>query len=320
MPDQIKNAREWLDETDTMLMSRGKSPEMPIKSITKLNDFLWGLHRQEMTVIASRPSNGKSVMAIQLAWDMAKQGHSVYFMSLEMPVPRIIERIFSNECLVDNSELWKGGVKNNPTIASKYTDFKALMGSRRLVLSDMVGRTVKDIETVNRAFETYPDVFIIDHLNEVSGEQNKHVVIENYLTKIREMAIRRNTALVVCCQVNRVSRSEDDKRPQLHQLKGAGAIEEKADNVVLLHWNYLYSHDENEKHRLHIYVAKNRYGKTGYGEIYFHPEYSRLSDDGRVFGKPNGTERPFGEREEEDTVDLSGVPSTECANSIDWSE
>jgi replicative DNA helicase len=290
MPDRIKHAREWLGETDQMFSKRGIAPEMPIKSIRVLNDFLWGLHRQEMTVIGSRPSNGKSVLAIQLAWDMAKQGHSVYFMSLEMPAPRIIERIFSNECLVDNSNLWRGVTHNDETVKYKYEVFKRQLSSTRLVISDMIGRTVQDIENINKAFETYPDVFIIDHLNEISADQNKHVVIEKYLSTIREMAIRRNTALVVCCQVNRVSRSEDDKRPQLHQLKGSGSAEEKADNVVLLHWNYLYSHDESEKNKLQVMVAKNRYGATGFGEVYFHPEYSRLSDDGCVFKVPERQE------------------------------
>ena len=283
MPDRIKHAREWIPETDTMLSKRGVAPEMPIKSIGLLNDFLWGLHRQELTCIGARTSNGKSVLAIQIAWDMAKQGHSVYYMSLEMPVPRIIERIFSNECLVDNTKIWRGATHNDPIIAEKYRRFKEQLSKTGLVLSDMIGRSVQDINAINKAFSDYPDVFIIDHLNEVSAEQNKHVAIEKYLSTIREMAIRRNTALVVCAQINRTSRQDDDKKPQLHQFKGSGSIEEKSDNCVLLHWNYLYSHDEDEKNKMQVFVAKNRYGATGHGEIYIHPEYSRLSDDGRVF-------------------------------------
>ena len=138
MPDRIKHAREWIPETDTMLSKRGVAPEMPIKSIGLLNDFLWGLHRQELTCIGARTSNGKSVLAIQIAWDMAKQGHSVYYMSLEMPVPRIIERIFSYECLVDNTKSvreWKVGAKRcfgtrtNPPLGSR----RARMHGRLLI-------------------------------------------------------------------------------------------------------------------------------------------------------------------------------------------
>jgi replicative DNA helicase len=57
--NNIKHIREWIPETDTMFSKRGLAPEMPIKSIPRLDGFLWGLHRQEMLVIAARPSNFK---------------------------------------------------------------------------------------------------------------------------------------------------------------------------------------------------------------------------------------------------------------------
>ena len=122
--NNIKHIRDWMPETDAMFSKRGLAPDMPITSIKRLDGFLWGLHRQEMLVIAARPSNFKSVMAIQIAWDMAKQGRSVYFMSLEMAVPRIIECIFTNECLIDNATLWRGAINNDKATADKYHAFK----------------------------------------------------------------------------------------------------------------------------------------------------------------------------------------------------
>jgi replicative DNA helicase len=218
--NNIKHIRDWMPETDEMFSKRGLAPEMPIKSIPRLDGFLWGLHRQEMLVVAARPSNFKSVMAIQIAWDMAKAGKSVYFMSLEMAVPRIIERIFTNQCLVDNGVIWRGALKTDKIISGKYEEFKSKLGKTKLVLSDMIGRTAQDLKAIEDAFERHPDVIVIDHLNEISGGDNKSLAIEQYLGRIREMAIRRNVALVVCSQVNRSSRSDDDKKPQLHQIKG----------------------------------------------------------------------------------------------------
>lgn len=280
--NNIKHARDWMSETDEMFSKRGLAPEMPIKSISRLDGFLWGLHRQEMLVIAARPSNHKSVMAIQIAWDMAKQGRNVYFMSLEMAVPRIIERIFTNECLVDNATLWRGAIKNDTIVADKYALFKEQLSKTKLVLSDMIGRTAQDVKMVEDAFERHPDVIVIDHLNEISGGDNKYQAIEQYLGKIREMAIRRNVALVVCSQVNRSSRMDDDKKPQLHQIKGSGSIEEKADCCIMLHYPYFYDKSENIN-ELQVIVAKNRYGATGHAKLYVHPQYSRISDDGSVF-------------------------------------
>jgi len=279
--NNIKHVRDWIPETDEMFSKRGLAPEMPIKSIPRLDGFLWGLHRQEMLVIAARPSNFKSVMAIQIAWDMAKQGRSVYFMSLEMAVPRIIERIFTNECLVDNGLIWRGAIANDPVIAEKYRQFKDQLSATKMVLSDMIGRTAQDVKMVEDAFERHPDVIVIDHLNEISGGENKYAAIETYLGKIREMAIRRNVALVICSQVNRSSRTDDDKKPQLHQIKGSGSVEEKCDCCLMLHYPYFYDKSENVN-ELQVIVAKNRYGATGHAKLYVHPQYSRISDDGSV--------------------------------------
>ena len=127
---------------------------------------------------------------------------------------------------------------------------------------------------------------IIDHLNEISGDQNKWVQIEKYLGVIREMAVRRNVALVVCCQVNRASQAEKDRRPQLHQLKGASAIEEKADSVILLHMPSKYD-DAANPNDLEIMVAKNRYGATGFGKVCIYPQFSKITDENNVFKEKN---------------------------------
>jgi hypothetical protein len=74
---------------------------------------------------------------------------------------------------------------------------------------------------------------------------------------------------------------DDDKKPQLHQIKGSGSIEEKADVCVMLHYPYFYDKSENIN-ELQVIVAKNRYGATGHAKLYVHPQYSRISDDGNI--------------------------------------
>jgi len=217
---EMKTARQWLPSTEEMLANRGSAPEMPINSIPKLDTFLWGLHRKQLIIIAARPSNGKSILAVQLGWDMVKQGKSVYFMSLEMTCERIMERIFSNEFLVDNDYIMRGGFTKDVILRKKWEKFKEILKTSRFVMSDMIGRNVQDIHAIDKAFEKKPDVLIIDHLNEIGGDQKKSAAIEKYLDTLRAMAIRSNVALVICCQVNRTSQTEGDKTPQLHQLKG----------------------------------------------------------------------------------------------------
>lgn len=273
----IKHVKEWGFSARDMMITRGDDPELSIISIPKINKFVNGLHRKEMTIIGARPSNCKSILAIQLALDMANQGKSVLFMSLEMPGERIVERMFCNEHKISNIDLAKGMLGKNASYAHRYDMFMEKLEAMDLVISDMIGRDVTDIGYIETLFKKAPDVIIIDHLNEIRGGDNKVTALEEYLDTLRAYAIRKNIALVVCCQVNRSSRTDGEKRPQLHQLKGAGCIEEKADVVLLLHYPYLY--DDNERQdQLEVHVAKNRNGMTGFGVVTIHPEFSRIEE------------------------------------------
>jgi replicative DNA helicase len=65
-------------------------------------------------------------------------------------------------------------------------------------------------------------------------------------------------------------------------VHNSGAIEEKADAVLMLHYPHFYDKSE-DMNELQVIVAKNRYGATGHAKLYVHPQYSRISDDGCVF-------------------------------------
>jgi len=85
-----------------------------------LNKKLWGIHKQKLTVIAGRTSQGKSIAAINIAWDLATQGKKVYFISLEMSVHQILERIFCIEHNIDNFELLTGKLKRSEYIQKSW--------------------------------------------------------------------------------------------------------------------------------------------------------------------------------------------------------
>ena len=327
MSDIVRIAREWVPSTESQLLIRGDEPELPLKRLPTLNRKLWGIHKGKMTVIAGRTSQAKSVVAINVAWDLATQGKKVYFISLEMAVQQIIERIFCLEAKVDNYELLSGKIVRSDYIQNQWERFKSKINSIPLLMSDMIGRTWEEVDFVLTSLGTKPDVVIIDHLQEISARGLKKMdVIEEYLNHMRELAIRNNFALIVCSQVNRMGQADKDRRPQLHQLKGSGAIEEKADMVLLLHWQHHYDNDA-DKNLLEINVAKNRCGATGNIDVRFIPENSRLEDynENGNSAKSNVDLRPFAERCAESPVCVPDVQrgDSQCPNDpsqIEWSE
>lgn len=259
------------------LEKRGKAPELPIRNIHKLNTKLWGLHKRKMMIIGARTSNGKSALAINLAYDLSEQGKKVVFLSLEMPITAIMERIFCMAMTIDNIGLLKGDYNKDDLVKNKMAEFEQHIKNFRLSLSDCIGRDWDFVESIFAQFTDIDAVFI-DHIQEIRGGFSQKEAIDTYISKIRESAVRHNFALVVCSQVNRLAPSDKDNRePQLHHLKATGFLEEAADQVILMHWPYHYD-NEQPKNDLVLNVAKNRDGFTGYMKVKYYPEYCQIRD------------------------------------------
>lgn len=268
MPNLVKNN---LDKTKAMLQARGAEPEIPIRTLPALNNKLWGLHSKKLTIIGARTSQGKSALALQLAWDTAKQGIPTLFLSLEMYEEDIIERLFCLAQKVDNYELLRG---NFSDYTLRWEAFERELEGIPLVITDMLGKTWDEVDKYLTTLTVKPKVIIIDHLQEARSAllKNQKEIIEEYLKKLRLMAIRDNFSLIICSQVNRSSQEEKTgSEPQLHHLKASGFIEEGADIILLLHWPWHYK-KEGDKNKFILNVAKNRNGRTGWIEIKYRPE------------------------------------------------
>lgn len=292
----VKLSADLLPETEQLLRSRGDAPEMQLLSMPELNRKCWGIHRQKCLVIGARPSNLKTATALNVALTLAEQKLKVYFVSLEQPSTRLQERLFCMRHNVDNIELLKGGINRFPGIVTKWAEFSAASFHENLIISDMIGRDFKDIDSVIQAMGGAPDVLIIDHLHEIGGQGEQKGFIDRYIEKARASCIKNNYALILCSQVNRMAASGDgvkdgSREPQLHQLKGSGNIEQCADIVWLLHWEYHYGYREEKKNEFQVHVAKNRDGSTGYIKLRVIPEYYKLMDWDAV-SEPHRTEAP----------------------------
>lgn len=224
-----------------------------------------------MTILGARTGNGKSAFALQLAWDIASQYIPVLFVSLEMYEEDLVERLFCLVEKIDNYELLKGHIDK---YEMQLNSFKNKLRSIPLIVTDMLGKSWQEINEYIEFLETKPTVIFIDHLQEAKSEtiNNPKEIIEEYLKKMRIMAIRDDISIVVCSQINRANPTEKaGSPPGLHHLKSSGYIEESADIVILLHWPYSHS-KKGDKEKFSINVAKNRNGRTGWIDLRYKPE------------------------------------------------
>jgi len=271
MPKPITFYRSQLEKK---LKSRGDDPDLPILSLPDLNKKIWGIHKGKLTVIGGRTSNGKSAFAMQIAYDLACQDKGVLYLSLEMDTLNLLERVFCLHSNVDNMDLLHGRFDQ-----VKYDQFMEEAKKIKLVVDDSIGKTWHEIEKHIAGMSVKPDVIIIDYIQTIkkSGMQER-AVIDEYLRNLREMAIRDNFAAIIVSQINRSSQEEGDKKPQLHNLKGTGFLEEHADVVMLVHWDSR-SGTSKDPNKFTLFVAKNKDGRTGYVGLKFYPQYYLFKDE-----------------------------------------
>ena len=257
------------------LDARGEEPEMPITSIPSLNKKIWGIQRGKLYVIASRTSGGKSSFILQIAGDIAKQGHPVLFLSLEMDTIDLLERLLCQDQRIPNTDLLHGKISG---YEDSWSDFCNNVQNIEMVITDSIGKTWDEIGNHLKNLNTKPKVVIIDHIHEIKKSgTNEREMIDEYIRRFKEMAIRHNFAGIICAQINRNSQGVDDKRPYLHQIKSSGYLEESADFGILLHYPYQLriSKDPN---KFDVFVDKNRNGRTGNIQLHFQPSTYRFSD------------------------------------------
>lgn len=276
----LRPVGSYLPNLKEILQNRGQKPEMPITSLPELNKKLWGIKRRKLMIIAARPSIGKSAFALQIAYDLALGQKRVLFLSLEMTVEDMLERLFCYEFKIDNQELMRGKYKQ---YAEKFDQFYCDMKKLKFVFSDCIGKNWQEVSNLLQGLNVKPDVIIIDHINaiRVAGNTNAKNVIDDYITNMVEIAKHQNIAVILCCQINRDNQKDDDKIPQIHELKGSGNLEEAADMILLLHWPFKYAKGERraDKNKYMVIVGKNRNGPTGFIDLHFTPEHYAFEDE-----------------------------------------
>lgn len=287
--------------------AEGQSLSTGLRSI---DDITGGLFLQELSIIGGRPGMGKSSFATTLAYNIASAGHGVYYLSLEMAGIPLAQRILSSMCYV------------SPTNAIPYEKFR----KRQLQPSEIAA-----LETAARNLERLP--FIIETkagLNllqikasirkaqaeiEARGKKLRFIVVDYLglvepssqwrdnrvqqlaeLTKgFRELAKAMNAHVCLLVQLNREVEKREDKRPQLHDLRESGAIEQDADLVMLCYRQEYYVEREGEyqdpvkeddrkqrldacKNKLEIIIPKQRMGEVGVRTLFCSVANNRIDE------------------------------------------
>lgn len=236
-----------------------------------LDKSIGGFRPGAMYVVAARPGVGKSVVAAQIATELASHG-AVAFSSLEMSATELVQRFISERALVNVRHL-----KNNRL--SEH-DFESIRNRREILdrlniaIDDRTSISPADVRGFVRGLSKKHKVagVVVDYLQLMSSpsKSERYAQVTEFSRQMKILAKDFEVPVIVLSQLNRASESRADGIPRISDLRESGAIEQDADVVMLLR------REGNEpEERLVIDVAKNRHGMTGEVELDWQGMYSR---------------------------------------------
>jgi replicative DNA helicase len=242
---------------------------------TTIDRITGGFKKGELTIVAGRPSMGKTAAALQFAKNAAELNNPVLMFSCEMAQFEQALRFLSGVSGYSNVDLITGRVD----IDKLLKDSEPLL-NLGIYIDDTPAITLLELRAKSRKMilKYGIKIIIVDYIQLMQGIGQSREQEVSYLSRgLKAIAKDMNVPVIALSQLNRDPEAKADRRPQLANLRESGAIEQDADMVMLLYRPAYYriaTYSINGKENrdtnglMVINLAKNRNGCTG--ELMFH--------------------------------------------------
>jgi replicative DNA helicase len=277
--DVLEGAIERIEEIE----NRGTGLSGLPTYFTDLDNYLSGLQEGNLAVIASRPSMGKSSLALNIGTNVAKEGKVVAFFSLEMTKEELVQRVLFSEAKVTSGDARKGQL--GPEKWSRVVEAASKVNNLPLYFDDAPVITVTDIRAKSRRLKSAKnlDLIIVDYLQlmQSSSGDNRQQEIAEISRNLKNLARELKVPILALSQLNRAAEAREDKEPRLGDLRESGAIEQDADIVMMLYRDDYYNPGTDVPGVAEVNIVKNRSGMTGKVELFFSKEFTQFSNYSR---------------------------------------
>jgi len=282
--------------------------------LTSLDAKMGGLHPSDLIILAGRPSMGKTALATNIAFSIARSykaeeqpdgarktisGGIVAFFSLEMSSDQLATRLVADYTSISGHHIRQGKID-----AAQFEDIRD--GVREiadipLYIDDTGGLPISSLMArCRRLKRTYGlDLVVVDYLQLVTisrnSSDNRVQEISEVTQALKALAKELAVPVIALSQLNRQVEQREDKRPQLSDLRESGSIEQDADVVLFVYREsyylerlepkegteeYLTWQDDMRKVRnqAELIIGKQRHGPIGSVKLAFDPELTKFSE------------------------------------------
>ena len=273
--------------------------------LTDLDSRLGGLHKQDLIIIAGRPSMGKTALATNIAFHAAKNiekkgtKSTVAFFSLEMSSEQLSTRILSEQSRIRSNDIRRGKVSEKEF--EQFIETSKNIVDLPLYIDETPAISISAISNrarrIKRLFGL--ELIVVDYIQLMKSTMRKDFnrvqEISEITQGLKALAKELDVPVLALSQLSRAVEQRDNKKPQLADLRESGSIEQDADVVMFVYREAYYlenkeptlgsiEHAEwqqkmNEISSLaEIMIGKQRHGPTGNIKVEFEAMYTKFKN------------------------------------------
>ena len=282
--------------------------------LSDLDRQMGGLQRSDLIVLAGRPGMGKTALATNIAYNIAKtwrgqrhadgvvnteNGGIVGFFSLEMSAEQLATRIIAEQSGIPSYKIRRGDIDERDF--ESLTDAVRTMQEIPLFIDQTGGISIAQLTARARRLKRQHglDLIVVDYIQLLSGASkkgdNRVQEVTEITTGLKALAKELDTPIIALSQLSRQVENRDDKRPQLSDLRESGSIEQDADVVMFVYREEYYLKNREpkpgtEEHlkwqsdmekvhgRAEVIIGKQRHGPTGTIPLHFDANITKFGN------------------------------------------
>ncbi|KMK77933.1 replicative DNA helicase [Alkalihalobacillus pseudalcaliphilus] len=247
----------------------------------ELDKMTAGFQRNDLIIVAARPSVGKTAFALNIAQNVAtKTSENVAIFSLEMGASQLVQRMLCAEGNIDAQRMRTGALTSEDW--QKLTMAMGSLAKAGIYIDDTPGIKVGEIRAKCRRLkqESGLGMIMIDYLQLIQGNgrsgENRQQEVSEISRTLKGIARELEVPVIALSQLSRGVESRQDKRPMMSDIRESGSIEQDADIVAFLYRDDYYDKESENQNIIEIIIAKQRNGPVGTVELAFVKEYNKF--------------------------------------------
>ncbi len=274
-------ASSYLNDLDEAHEHRGQVIGVPT-GLKNLDGTLGGMQQSDLILLAARPSQGKTSLALTIAHNAAiTYNKRVGIFSLEMSKKQLAQRMVAMTAQVDLQKLRRAWIEEKEW--ERIVNAIDILSEGALWIADTTGLSVASMRSKCRRLKAQHglDLLIVDYLQLMQSadpkqHNNRVQEISDISRGLKLLAMELDIPVLALSQLSRNVESRPSKVPQLSDLRDSGSLEQDADVVLFIYRDEYYNHKSERAGIADIIIAKHRNGPVGEIELGFELKQTRF--------------------------------------------